>query len=146
MSRQGIPDYVITMKKPGENPNPVTHTNELFPVDVWQNYASPVWIDIRQSDTLQKKSARAEKEEKHICPSELEIIKRFIELWTNPDDIVLDPFAGIGSTNYVALRMGRTTIGIELKDTYYAQGVANCQNALTEPRIEDLQDEREAVS
>lgn len=140
MSRQGIADYIISMRKPGENTEMITHTNESFPVNVWQRYASPVWMDIRQSDTLQKNSARAEKDERHICPLQLEVIKRCIELWTNPNDIVLDPFAGIGSTNYMALRMGRRTVGIELKDSYYEQARLNCRNALTEPRIHDLQE------
>lgn len=140
MCRQGFPDYLITMRKPGENPMRVTHTNESFPVDVWQRYASPVWMDIRQSDTLQKKSARDEKDERHICPLQLEVIKRGIELWTNPGDIVLDPFAGIGSSNYMALRMDRRTMGIELKDSYYKQAVANCEMAMSEPIIDDLQE------
>jgi len=140
MSRQGIPDYVVTMRKQGENPEPIEHTNESFPVDLWQQYASPVWMDIRQSDTLQKKSARAEEDERHICPLQLEVIKRCICLWTNPGDIVLDPFAGIASTNYMALRLDRRTIGIELKDSYYVQAVANCELAMGEPII-DLFDE-----
>lgn len=139
MSRQGIPDYLITMRKPGDNPEPVTHTNDSFPVNVWQRYASPVWMDIRQSDTLQRKSARDEKDERHICPLQLDVIKRGIALWTNPGDIVLDPFAGIGSTNYTALRMDRRTIGIELKDSYYRQMVANCEMAMEEPILDDLE-------
>lgn len=138
MSRQGIPDYLVTFRKPGENPERVTHTDESFPVDFWQQYASPVWMDIKQSDTLQKKSARDDKDERHICPLQLEVIKRGIELWTNPGDIVLDPFAGIGSTPYMALRMDRRAVGIELKDTYYEQGVNNCEMALTEDIIDDL--------
>lgn len=144
MSRQGIPDYVVTMRKPGENPEPITHTNESFPVDLWQKYASPVWMDIRQSDTLQKKSARAEEDERHICPLQLEVIKRCVCLWTNPGDIVLDPFAGIASTNYMALRLDRRTIGVELKDSYYVQAVANCEMAMSEPII-DLLDESEDI-
>lgn len=135
MCRQGIPDYVVTMRKPGDNPEMIPHTHENFPVDTWQKYASPVWMDIRQSDTLQKKSARAEEDERHICPLQLEVIKRCIALWTNEDDIVLDPFAGIASTNYMALRMNRRTIGIELKDSYYEQAVANCEMAVNEPFI-----------
>lgn len=138
MSRQGLADYLIMARKPGENPERVTHTNESFPVEVWQRYASPVWMDIRQSDTLQKKSAREDKDERHICPLQLEVIKRGIELWTNPDDIVLDPFAGIGSANYMALRLGRRTMGAELKASYYNQAVSNCAMALNEPRIEEL--------
>lgn len=141
MSRQGIPDYVITMRKPGENPEPIEHTNDTFPVDLWQKYASPVWMDIRQSDTLQKKSARAEEDERHICPLQLEVIKRCICLWTNPGDIVLDPFTGIGSSNYMALRLDRRTVGIELKDSYYVQAVANCEMAMDEPIIDIFAEE-----
>lgn len=140
MSRQGIPDYVVTMRKPGENPEPIEHTNESFPVDLWQKYASPVWMDIKQSNTLQKKSARAEEDERHICPLQLDVIKRCICLWTNPGDIVLDPFAGIASSNYMALRLDRRTIGIELKESYYVQAVANCEMAMNEPII-DIFDE-----
>lgn len=130
MNRQGIPDYIVTMRKPGDNPERISHTHETFPVDVWQNYASPVWMDIRQSDTLQKKSAREDKDERHICPLQLEVIQRCIELWTNPGDIVLDPFAGIGSVPYVAVTMGRRGIGIELKDSYYKQAKNNIEIAV----------------
>jgi len=136
MCRQGIPDYILTMRKPGENPERVSHTHETFPVDVWQNYASPVWMDIKQSDTLQKKSARAEKDERHICPLQLDVIQRCIELWTNPNDIVLDPFAGIGSVPYVALKLGRRGIGIELKKSYYEQAKANLYNAAHEETLD----------
>ena len=130
MNRQGIPDYIVTMRKPGDNPEKISHTHETFPVDVWQNYASPVWMDIRQSDTLQKKSAREDKDERHICPLQLEVIQRCVELWTNPGDIVLDPFAGIGSVPYVAVTMGRRGIGIELKDSYYKQAKNNLEIAV----------------
>ena len=130
MNRQGIPDYIVTMRKPGDNPERVSHTHETFPVDVWQNYASPVWMDIRQSDTLQKKSAREDKDERHICPLQLEVIQRCIELWTNPGDIVLDPFAGIGSVPYVAVTMGRRGIGVELKESYYKQARNNLEIAV----------------
>lgn len=133
MSRQGLPDYIVTVRKPGENPERITHTNESFPVDVWQNYASPVWMDIRQSDTLQRKSARAEKDEKHIAPLQLEVIQRCIELWTNPNDIVFDPFGGIGSTAYVALTMGRRAISSELKDSYFEQMKNNVEIASQMP-------------
>lgn len=138
MSRQGIPDYIVTMRKPGENPERITHTNESFPVDVWQQYASPVWMDIKQSNTLQRKSARSEKDERHICPLQLDVIKRCIELWSNPEDIILDPFNGIGSSSYVAIKMGRRAMGIELKDTYYNQSVLNCEMALDELLDEGL--------
>ena len=127
ISRQGLPDYIVTMRKDGNNLEPVKHTSETFPCEMWQNYASPVWMDINQSDTLQKVSARDEKDELHICPLQLEVIKRCIELWTNPNDIVLDPFSGIGSTSYMANKLGRRTIGFELKDSYYKQMVKNLE-------------------
>lgn len=129
MSRQGIPDYIVTMRKPGENPERIEHTHESFPVDVWQNYASPVWMDIKQSNTLQRTSARSEKDERHICPLQLDVIQRCIELWTNENDIVLDPFAGIGSSPYVALTLNRRGIGFELKDSYFQQMKNNLENA-----------------
>ncbi|MDA8223473.1 MAG: DNA methyltransferase [Desulfitobacterium hafniense] len=129
MCRQGMPDYLITMRKPGENPEKVCHTPEEFPVDVWQRYASPVWTDIRQSDTLQRQSARVEADEKHICPLQLEVIQRGLELWTNVGDTVLDPFNGIGSSGYVALKMGREYKGIELKPSYFDQAVGNLKAA-----------------
>lgn len=129
MSRQGLPDYVVTFRKPGENPEPIAHDYETFPVDVWQRYASPVWMDIRQSNTLNRAAARGEKDEKHICPLQLDVIERCIELWTNPDDIVLDPFAGIGSVPYQAVKMGRRGLGVELKEEYYRQAALNLQKA-----------------
>ena len=130
MSRQGIPDYLVTMRKPGDNPERVTHTNESFPVSVWQKYASPVWMDINPNDTLQYKSAREEQDERHICPLQLQVIQRGIELWSNPGDTVLTPFMGIGSEAYMAVKMGRRAVGVELKDSYYRQAVRNVKNAL----------------
>ena len=129
MSRQGIPDYLVTMRKRGTNPEPVAHTDESFPVSVWQRYASPVWMDINPSDTLQKDSAREHNDERHICPLQRGVIRRALELWTNPGDVVLSPFAGIGSEGYVALQDGRRFVGIELKESYYRQAVLNLQNA-----------------
>lgn len=129
MVRMGIPDYIITMRKDGDNPEKITHTDEEFPVDVWQRYASPVWMDINQSDTLQRESAREQADERHICPLQLPVIQRCIELWTNANDIVLDPFGGIGSTAYVARTLGRRAISCELKSSYYRQMVANVASA-----------------
>lgn len=125
MSRQGVPDYLITMRKPGENTERVTHTNESFPVERWQQFASPVWMDINQSETLQRNSAREEEDERHICPLQLEVIRRGLLLWTNPNDIVLSPFAGIGSEGYESIKCGRRFVGIELKKSYYDQAVKN---------------------
>lgn len=135
LSRQGIPDYLIAMRKPGANPEPVTHTNESFPVSVWQRYASPIWTDINPSDTLQAKSARDEKDEKHICPLQLTVIRRALNLWTNPGDKVLTPFMGIGSEAVVSLELGRYAIGVELKDTWYQQAVRNCASVTRCERI-----------
>lgn len=134
MSRQGIPDYLVTMRRPGDNPEPVTHTNETFPVSEWQRYASPVWMDIDPSDTLQFRSAREDKDERHICPLQLEVIRRGLRLWSNPGDTVLSPFAGIGSEGYVALQEGRRFIGAELKESYYRQAVANLKAAESSPQ------------
>lgn len=129
MSRQGIPDYLVTMRKPGDNPERVTKDPHDFPVDMWQRYASPVWMDINPSDTLQFRSAREHEDERHICPLQLDVIKRGIELWTNPGDIVLSPFAGIGSEGYMALQLGRRFVGAELKESYWRQACENLRQA-----------------
>lgn len=125
MCRQGIPDYLVTMRAPGEAPERVMHDIEDYPVDKWQEVASPVWLDINPNDTLQYRSAREHDDERHICPLQLEVIRRGIELWTNPRDIVLSPFAGIGSEGYVAVELGRKFVGIELKESYYRQAAQN---------------------
>lgn len=135
LSRQGIPDYLVVMRKPGENPERVTHTNESFPVDIWQRYASPIWTDINPSDTLQASSARDEKDEKHICPLQLTVIRRALNLWTNPGDTVLSPFMGIGSEGVVSLQGGRRFVGVELKPTWYAQAVKNCAGVTEEKQM-----------
>lgn len=129
MSRQGIPDFLVTMRKPGLNEEPCTHTNDTFPVSLWQRYASPVWMDINPSNTLQHRSAREHKDERHICPLQLEVIERAINLWTNEGDTVLSPFAGIGSEGYVSLSMGRKFFGVELKESYFNQAVLNLKAA-----------------
>lgn len=128
MSRQGIPDYLVTMRKPGENTERVEHTNESFPVDLWQRYASPVWFDINPSKTLQRQSARADEDERHICPLQLEVIERAIQLWTNQGDVVYSPFGGIASEGFQAVKMGRKFVGCELKESYWIQGVQNLKN------------------
>lgn len=130
MSRQGIADYLVVMRKPGENMEPVTHTHESLPVDLWQRYASPVWMDINQSKTLQYMSARESDDERHISPLQLEVIERAIDLWTNPNDLVYTPFLGIGSEVYTALKMGRRGIGSELKHSYFKLAVENCKSAV----------------
>lgn len=144
MSRTGIPDYIIIMRKPGDNPEPVTHTNETFPVSDWQKYASPIWEydfspcwwDINQSDTLNVRMARDSKDERHICPLQLPVIERLLKMYTNEGDTVFTPFLGIGSEVYQAILMKRKGIGIELKTSYYNCAVDNCKSA--EQKTEEL--------
>jgi DNA modification methylase len=131
MSRQGIPDYLVTMRKPGDNPERVTHTDETLPVGVWQRYASPVWMDINPSRTLQYMQARESEDERHICPLQLDVIERAIDLWTNPGDLVLSPFAGIGSEGWCALKAGRRFVGAELKRSYWELACRNMKEATT---------------
>lgn len=129
MSRQGIADYLVTMRAPGDVIDRVTHDPSQYPVDKWQKVASPIWMDIDPSDTLQHRSAREHDDERHIAPLQLEVIRRGIDLWSNPGDVVLSPFAGIGSEGFVATEMGRKFIGFELKESYFRQAVANLKSA-----------------
>lgn len=132
MSRQGLPDYLVTMRKPGDNLEPIKHTDDSFPVSVWQKYASPIWMDIRQSDTLQFRKARDNDDERHICPLQLEVISRAIDLWTNPNDLVFSPFAGIGSEGYIALKKNRCFVGSELKESYFKTASKNLRGVIKE--------------
>lgn len=137
-SRQGMPDYLVVFRKwteDYEDAEPVTHTKENFPLEMWQRYASPVWFDIRRTNVLNCKIARENEDEKHICPLQLDVIERAIELWTNPDDIVFTPFLGIGSEAYQALKMGRRAVGIELKESYFNQAVANCNEVISSEQM-----------
>jgi DNA modification methylase len=164
ISRMAIPDYIVTLRKPGNNPEPVVGMfdayygaeagpndplpsqkfdpnlgrnvpvlvypgEERYSIAVWQRYAEPVWLDIAQSDVLSRKDARDEADEAHIAPLQLTPIRRCLELWSNPGDVVLSPFAGIGSELYVSLQMGRRAIGAELKPSYFQQAVQNCERA-----------------
>lgn len=151
MSRQGIPDYVVTMRKPGKNPDPVSGPLTYFAgekfestgnlsIDIWQRYASPVWMDIRQGRTLNVQEARSEKDERHVCPLQLDVIERCVQLWSNPGDIVLSPFMGIGSEGVVSLQMGRKFVGFELKPEYFDVAVKNLRNEelrQSQPRLFD---------
>lgn len=143
MCRNGLPDYLITVRKPGNNPEPIAHPNGLVsfagenePTDgvyshqVWRRYASPVWMDIRQSNTLQKSSARDNNDERHIAPLQLDVIERALELWTNLGDIVLTPYGGIMSEAYQAVKMDRRAVAIELKESYFNAGVNNMKMAV----------------
>ena len=158
MSRQGIPDYLVVMRKRGDNPEPISGALDHFvgddvppdfrpveyddgrrawtmananatPIDIWQRYASPIWMDINQTNTLQYRSARDSDDERHICPLQLDVIERAIQLWSNPGDTVWSPFMGIASEGYVAVQQGRRFIGAELKASYYALAKRNMESA-----------------
>jgi DNA modification methylase len=130
MSRVGIPDYVLIFRKDGDRSNPVTNTS--MPVDLWQKIASPVWMDIDYGNTLQGfRTARDEKDEKHICPLQLDTIERLILLYSNEGDSVLTPFMGIGSEVYQAVKMNRKAVGYELKQSYFDLAATNCQSVLS---------------
>lgn len=135
MSRVGIPDYVLVFRKPGEHNHPVIHQDKninepnFLPVDLWQKYASPVWMDIDYGNTLNGKDGREDNDERHIAPLQLETIKRQVHLWTNEGDTVLTPFAGIGSEVYQSVMIGRNGIGFELKKSYFDLAVKNCKLA-----------------
>ena len=160
MSRQGIPDYLVVMRKPGANDEPVTGALDHFvgedvpsnfkpveyddgrrawvpgnddatPIDIWQRYASPIWMDINQTNTLQYQTARDSDDERHICPLQLDVIERAIQLWTNPGDVVWSPFMGIASEGYVAIQQGRKFIGAELKASYFQLARRNMEMAKT---------------
>lgn len=133
-SRMGRADYMLVFRKwddyPEANfPDPVTQTAENFPVEQWQQWASPVWMDIRQTNVLQYQDAKAGDDERHICPLQLDVIERAIALWSNPGDVILSPFAGIGSEGYQAVKMGRRFIGVELKESYFTAAQRHLRDA-----------------
>jgi len=129
-SRVGFPDYVLVFRKDGERSEPVSQKD--IPVDLWQKYASPVWMDINQSDTISFRMARDIEDEKHICPLQIEVIERLIHLYTNKGDVVFSPFLGVGSEIYQAIKMNRKGYGIELKESYFNQAVSNVNSAMYE--------------
>ena len=128
-SRVGSADYLLVFKKPGENPNPVTKDPDKYPVDWWQEVASPVWMTVDQGRVLNKDGARDHADERHICPLQLDVIERAVELWSNEGDLVYSPFTGIGSEGVGALELSRRFIGSELKESYFNQAVQNLRNA-----------------
>lgn len=138
-SRQGLAEYIVTFRRwanEGEEIRPITHTKESFTLEEWQNIAGPVWLDIDATDVLNVQKAREDKDEKHICPLAIPIIERCLRLWTNPDDIVWSPFAGIGSEGYVALKVRDATgkvkprrfLGTELKASYFHDALKNIKS------------------
>ena len=128
-SRVGCADYLLVFRKPGENLVPVTKDPSKYPVDWWQEVASPVWMTVDQGRVLNKNGARDQADERHICPLQLDVIERAIELWSNPNELVYSPFAGIGSEGVGAIELGRRFIGSELKQSYFNQAVMNLKNA-----------------
>lgn len=120
-SRGGMPDYLMTFVKPGDNPSPIAHTAQEFPLEQWQEWASPVWMTVDQGNVLNVRMAKQVGDERHLCPLQLDVIERAIILWSNRFDTVLSPFAGIGSEGYVALKLRRNFVGVELKESYWRQ-------------------------
>lgn len=159
MSRMGIPDTMVMMRKPGDNAEPISGAFTYYvgdqpapgfkrhvwndgrecwtvedgshntSVDVWQRYASPIWMDINQSDTLNFREGRESDDERHICPLQLDVIQRCLQLWSNPGEVVWSPFMGIGSEGYMALKAGRKFIGAELKESYFKLAIRNLELA-----------------
>lgn len=121
MSRVGMPDYMLFFRKDEPNPDPITHDPADLPVSQWQELASPVWMNVNQTKVLNGRMAKGQQDERHICPLQLDVIERCLTLYSNPGDLVLDPFNGIGSTGYKAVEMGRRYIGVELKPEYAKQ-------------------------
>ena len=143
-SRTGMPDYLLVFRKDGENAEPIEHTPADFSVDQWQQWASPVWMDIQQTNTLNVRVAKEDKDEKHLCPLQLDLIERALILWSNPGDVVLSPFMGIGSEGYVATKLKRKFVGVELKESYWRQAVKHLQGV--EAQSATLFDQLEAVA
>lgn len=134
-SRNGLSDYVLIFRTPGENAVPVTQDPDTFPVQQWQEWASPVWMDINQTNTLNVRSARGDKDERHLCPLQLDLIERCILLWSNPGETVLSPFTGVGSEGFVALQHGRKFVGFELKQSYYKTALRNLITGAQQMRL-----------
>lgn len=145
MSRAGMPDYVLLFRAPGENAEPITHTPEQFPVTQWQEWASPVWMTIDQTDVLNGRQAREERDERHICPLQRGVIERIVTLWSNPGDVVFSPFGGIGSEGVEAVRLGRRAVLVELKESYWRQGcryLAETEQEALTPNLLDMMQAR----
>lgn len=128
-SRGGMPDYLMTFIKPGDNASPITHDASVFPVEQWQEWASPVWMSVNQTNVLNVKGVRSEKEEKHLCPLQLDVIERALVMWSNPGDTVLSPFMGIGSEGFMSVKAKRRFVGTELKEAYWRQACVNLAGA-----------------
>ena len=156
-------DFILLFKRHGSNQEPIAHPTGLstyaganeIPKEllryrgektqnknrlshwIWRQYASCFWHDIRLDRVLPYKQAKGSEEEKHVCPLQLDVIERCLTLWSNPGDVILTPFMGVGSEPYMALRMGRKAVGIELKESYYRQAVKNIKAALAVAQTEE---------
>ena len=143
-NRQGMPDYVLVFRKTPADEKEADRVGQdakLFPVSMWQQWASPVWMDIDQTDVLNVKVAREDKDERHLCPLQLDLIERCVRLWTNPGDTVFSPFMGIGSEGWAALKAGRRFVGSELKPAYFRQArknLAEMEAQSSAPNLLDL--------
>jgi DNA modification methylase len=118
-SRGGMPDYLMTFVKPGDNAELIEHTPDEFPLDQWQEWASPIWMSIDQSNVLNVQMAKDNQDERHLCPLQLDVIERAVIMWSNPGNVVLSPFMGIGSEGVTSLKLGRKFVGVELKESYW---------------------------
>jgi len=136
-SRVGCADYLLVFRKPGENPRPVTKDPSQYPVETWQEVASPVWMTVDQGNVLNRDGAKDNADEKHICPLQLDVIERAVVLWSNPHDLVFSPFAGIGSEGYQSLKLGRRFVGSELKESYFRQACENLKTATAQLSLFD---------
>lgn len=134
-SRVGMPDYLLVFRAPGENDDPVSHTRDDLPVERWQKLASPVWFDVRQTYTINSSQVtgialpKGDEDERHVCPLQIDVIENALFLWSNPGDVVLSPFMGVGSEGFVSLKNGRRFVGVELKPEYYRQAVRHLDHA-----------------
>jgi DNA modification methylase len=133
-SRAGMPDYLLVFRKTGDNAEPIQHRPEDFPVEQWQEWASPVWMSVNQTRVLNVAAAREAQDERHLCPLQLDVIERALILWSNPGDVVLSPFMGIGSEGWGAIRARRRFLGVELKESYFRQAVKFLTEAETTAR------------
>jgi DNA modification methylase len=135
-SRGAIPDYLLKFRVPGDNVVAVDAEGQVSR-NQWIEWAECCWQDIRETDTLNVRGTKGENDTKHICPLQLDVIDRLVRLFSNPDEIVFSPFAGIGSELYTALRLGRRAYGFELKPEYHATAINNCEKALKVREVEN---------
>ena len=148
MSAPGLPDYLMIFRKPGDNAIPITHTQADFPLSQWQEWASPVWMTVDQTNVLggvsAQREARDHADERHVCPLQLDVIRRSVVMWSNPGEVVMSPFMGIGSEGFVSIQEGRKFIGVELKEIYFRQAVKHLVSIEAQPSLFGIDCERAA--